>query len=423
MFAAGLISNAEIVKVLIESGAEANARTNEGWTPLMFAAGLNDRAEILEILIAAGAEVNARDKGGWTPLMHAAQLNDSVEVVEALIAAGAEVNTENEDGSTPLMIAAYFSGNPNIVGVLCSAGADTGARNKDYWTPLMLAASNTKNPEVIKALIACGADVNEHAVFVTPLMIAAAHNDDPEIVKVLIASGADVNASRFGQTALMCAASFATNPGIVEALLEAGADGTLKSREDKTAFDYAKENPAIRDTRVYWLLDIARASSLPFDFAKIKTKSGELLSVTGTLLNNTGLLGEIYFSLSRLRLGFTKGDIPTSSMKKENAEKQQQIQNMMDSLEELYDDIASRRQEAMPDDRNTWGLASSCAQQLSSTSYSLMQAAMGMESMATRIRFSEGWMREYEVTGLELDVAKLHLDLAGLIWSLLMDQQ
>ncbi len=78
-------------------------------------------------------------------------------------------------------------------------------------------------------------------------------------MRALIAAGAEANA-RAGQgfTPLMIAAGLNKNPKVIEVLLDAGADGRLESWVRKTAFDYAKGNPAVRNTDAYSLLNEAR---------------------------------------------------------------------------------------------------------------------------------------------------------------------
>ena len=49
-----LIGDTETVKILIEAGADVNAKNNYGTTALMYA-GLDGHTEIIDILIAAGA--------------------------------------------------------------------------------------------------------------------------------------------------------------------------------------------------------------------------------------------------------------------------------------------------------------------------------------------------------------------------------
>ena len=52
--------NIEVVKQAIADGADVNAKTEDGWTPLHFATSVGYE-EITELLIAKGADVNARD--------------------------------------------------------------------------------------------------------------------------------------------------------------------------------------------------------------------------------------------------------------------------------------------------------------------------------------------------------------------------
>jgi ankyrin repeat protein len=72
MFAA-LFSSPEIVTVLIEAGADVNAKSDDGSTSLMFTASgkrYNLAPESVKLLIEAGADVNAKSDDGSTPLMH-----------------------------------------------------------------------------------------------------------------------------------------------------------------------------------------------------------------------------------------------------------------------------------------------------------------------------------------------------------------
>ncbi len=74
----------------------------------------------------AGADLEARTEGGLTPLMYAARYNENPEVVQVLLEAGVDLEARDEDGSTPLMLAAW---NPEVVQVLLDAGADPTTMN------------------------------------------------------------------------------------------------------------------------------------------------------------------------------------------------------------------------------------------------------------------------------------------------------
>ena len=54
------------VKQKIANGENVNARTKDGWTPLHAAAAVNKNAEVLKTLINAGANLEARAKTGET---------------------------------------------------------------------------------------------------------------------------------------------------------------------------------------------------------------------------------------------------------------------------------------------------------------------------------------------------------------------
>ena len=96
---------ADYIRVLISEGADVNARSRSGWTPLMYAAS-NSNLEIVQLLLEKGADVNARNTAGWTPLLHAAQFSSS-EIVELLIEKGADVNARGTLGMTPLSVCSH----------------------------------------------------------------------------------------------------------------------------------------------------------------------------------------------------------------------------------------------------------------------------------------------------------------------------
>lgn len=91
----------DVVRALLEAGADREARIGYGVRPLMYAAG-NGEAGVVEALLAAGADPAARNEGGRTALMMVKD-RDYVDVInllhEAELALGGEgCGTRNAPG-------------------------------------------------------------------------------------------------------------------------------------------------------------------------------------------------------------------------------------------------------------------------------------------------------------------------------------
>ena len=77
-------SNEMILNAIKNRNADVNAKDYYDVTPLMFAAEKNSDAEVITILIASGAKPDAKDKDGKTALMYAAKSNPSSNIIIAL---------------------------------------------------------------------------------------------------------------------------------------------------------------------------------------------------------------------------------------------------------------------------------------------------------------------------------------------------
>ena len=80
-----------------------DAQTALGWTPLHDAA-MEGHLEVIQLLLDHGADVNAREGHCWTAL-HLAASNGHVQVVEVLLTRGADPHAWTDDGRTPFQLA------------------------------------------------------------------------------------------------------------------------------------------------------------------------------------------------------------------------------------------------------------------------------------------------------------------------------
>ena len=95
----------EVAKYLIQEGADVNLPSQNGFNvyPIHSAAAGN-YTDILRLLIESGAQVNVKQQAGSTPL-HAAAQYGNLDMLIILLEHGADVNVRMEGGKLPADIA------------------------------------------------------------------------------------------------------------------------------------------------------------------------------------------------------------------------------------------------------------------------------------------------------------------------------
>jgi ankyrin repeat protein len=244
--------SADAMRLLLDSKADINTRNAFDATALLWSA--TDLAKV-RMLVEHGADVNARSKQGRTPLMVAAASEGSYAIVKYLVEKGADVNARDGIESNALLLA-MDANDSETVKFLLASGADPKAKDGMNYTALMSAAANG-NVELVKLLLSKGADVNAVSSpevnarvkngpialgAFTPLIVAAV-TGGPQTVKALLDAGANVNAKDVrGLTPLMLAvATDRSSAETVRLLLAKGADRTLKANNGETAMDIARK--------------------------------------------------------------------------------------------------------------------------------------------------------------------------------------
>lgn len=177
----------EIVRVLLKSKADPNAKNSEGESCLIMAVE-SRKPEIVQAIIDGGADVQFVTEDGNSPALVAAQdgMPESFEIIKILGKAKANMNVSNLV-YTPLVYAVQ-QGNKELVQTLLDAGADANAKTQSGQLPLQHALDNS---EILQLLLKAKANPDTtNSSGDTPL-IAAVRNGNIEAVKILLAAGAN----------------------------------------------------------------------------------------------------------------------------------------------------------------------------------------------------------------------------------------
>ena len=186
----------DIVELFIEAGMSPNVTTANG-TPLVTAAATGN-VEMVKFLVEKGADVNSKskDKGELTPLFAAilggGKDKDKQETVKFLLDKGADVNARFASKgfeATPLMMAAAEK-DTEIVRLLLAKKPDIQAIDAGTGlTALMMAVLNN-NLENTKELLAQGADVNKKAKNNVTALSLAKQEKNKDMITILTNAGA-----------------------------------------------------------------------------------------------------------------------------------------------------------------------------------------------------------------------------------------
>uniref|UniRef100_A0A7N4PHI5 Ribonuclease L n=1 Tax=Sarcophilus harrisii TaxID=9305 RepID=A0A7N4PHI5_SARHA len=229
-------SNKDIVELLLEKGADPHIRKENGATPFIVAAIVGN-VELLELFLSKGANINEYDNHGFTAFMEAACYGQQ-SALEFLYEKGAEVNlgrqTSEEQkklrkgGCTALMDAAR-KGHIDVVKILLEKmGADVNARDNMGRNALIHTFRDPKNKnvrEIVRFLLKSGIDVNVKGEKGKTPLILAVEKEDVELVQMILEkSGTNINDMDSDENTALLIAVKNDQFDIVQLLCQKGAD-------------------------------------------------------------------------------------------------------------------------------------------------------------------------------------------------------
>lgn len=176
----------EMLHLLLERGAQADARSAAGVAPLHLAAA-RGRVDFLQALVLHGADINARNPESDESTLQLAARSRRVHAVQFLLEHGARVE---RDASA--IICAAEAGSAEIVYLLLAHHADANACDPETGLTALHIAATEGHLEIARVLLEYGARIdvfNEATVLPTALQLAA-QNENKDVMRLLLQHGA-----------------------------------------------------------------------------------------------------------------------------------------------------------------------------------------------------------------------------------------
>ncbi|KAI1818574.1 hypothetical protein GGS20DRAFT_527661 [Poronia punctata] len=237
-----------LVRLLIQHGAEVNAK-REHEVPALVKAAEAGNVAVIEELLAQKADPNARNRLGQTALFCAA-IRGYDKAVEALLRGGADLEAKDKDNRSALLFLASekqakAKWTVDTLQLLRQHGADLEVRDQIGRTPLLWAATNG-NIDLATFLLDSHANVaatNNRGR--TALHLASESNDKThreDMVRLLLKHGADPGATSDGGWTPLHNAAQSGHLSVAALLLEANAHVNAELSNGMTPLHWAAFN-------------------------------------------------------------------------------------------------------------------------------------------------------------------------------------
>ena len=212
----------------------------DNWSRPLHHAAYTNRIEIVKYLVENGAEINARQGDGATALGHSASRGNT-EIAKYLLEKGVNPDLSDDKGATPLHHAAY-AGNMELVKLLIAHHANVNLAQKDGGTALSH-ASIQKHNEVAKFLLENKANPNLADNKGSSPLHHAAYAGNSELVKMLLIYSANPNATQKDGGTVLGHAKGNGNKETVQMILKARGEKTADPKPKRTSKSLIKGKP------------------------------------------------------------------------------------------------------------------------------------------------------------------------------------
>jgi ankyrin repeat-rich membrane spanning protein len=211
-----------LAQLLIDKGANIDARNRTGWTALIWAS-VNGYKEMVELLIKNGANLNIKNIDGWSALIGAVFKNH-YNIAQLLIENGIVVNVEDKY-LISAMIFTYDKGYSKLFKLLFEAEVNSENIRDKQGNTLLIMATRLELEGVVKSLLENGANVNERNNDNETALIWASQKNNKDVIEILLEYKPKLDLiDKNGWSALKVACRNHQTKDIVELLVDTGAN-------------------------------------------------------------------------------------------------------------------------------------------------------------------------------------------------------
>ena len=219
-----------VKSLLVEHSQEIDTLGFDENSTALHLACRRGHVEVVCVLLDSGADAEALDKRKSTPLHEASR--GHAELVRVLLDRGVNTKPKNDAYQTPVVVA-LMGGHVQVAKVFIEFGVDIGIDGMDEWTPLHRALFEG-NIEVTRGLLERGADLTGQ-----DLLQVAFLGGHAGVIQVFIEHGVDLTIKLTNGATVLHTTSTGGHVEMVRTLLEHGLDPTTQDNNGLTSLHMA----------------------------------------------------------------------------------------------------------------------------------------------------------------------------------------